>query len=42
MLGENKMKIGEIAEQLNYSSVYAFSKAYKKKYGISPSIDKKK
>jgi two-component system response regulator YesN len=42
MLGENKMKIGEIAEQLNYSSVYAFSKAYKKKYGVSPSTDKNK
>jgi AraC-like DNA-binding protein/mannose-6-phosphate isomerase-like protein (cupin superfamily) len=33
---ENKMKMGEIAEMLNYASVYAFSKAFKNRFGISP------
>ena len=33
---EKKLKIGEIAEILNYSSVYAFSKAFKNKFGVSP------
>ena len=41
MIQEKKLKIGEIADLLNYSSVYAFSKAYKKKYGISPAADRK-
>ncbi len=36
LVKEKKMKIGDIAELLNYSSVYAFSKAYKNKYGICP------
>ena len=26
----------ELAEKLNYSSLYAFSKAFKNKYGMSP------
>ena len=34
---ENKLKIRQIAETLNYSSLYSFSKAFKNKYGISPS-----
>ena len=34
---EKNKKIGEIAEMLNYSSTFAFSKAFKEKYGISPS-----
>jgi len=42
LIRENKMKIGEIAELLNYSSVYSFSKAYKNKYGISPTETRKK
>jgi len=42
LIRENKMKIGEIAELLNYSSVYSFSKAYKNKYGICPTDARKK
>jgi AraC-like DNA-binding protein len=33
---EGKLKINEISEKLGYSSVYAFSKAFSKKHGISP------
>ncbi len=33
---ENKYKISEIAEMLNYSSPFAFSKAFKLKFGVSP------
>lgn len=33
---ENRLKINEIAEMLNYSSAYALSKAFSKYYGISP------
>ncbi len=33
---ENKKKIGEIAEILNYSSIFSFSKAFKSKFGLSP------
>lgn len=33
---ENKYKIIEIAEMLNYTSVYSFSKAFTNHYGISP------
>ena len=36
LVRENKLKISEIADLLNYSSVYAFSKAYKNKYGACP------
>lgn len=35
-LAENKMSISQIAEIMNYSSVYAFSKSFKEHYGISP------
>ena len=34
---EKKLKINQIAETLNYSSLYSFSKAFKSKYGVSPS-----
>ncbi|MBQ7362956.1 MAG: helix-turn-helix transcriptional regulator [Clostridia bacterium] len=37
LIDEGKLKISEIAELLNYSSIYVFSRAYKKKYGTSPS-----
>lgn len=37
LLLENKLTATEIAKTLNYSSVYAFSKAFCKKYGVSPS-----
>lgn len=33
---EKKMKMSEIAELLNYASVYAFSKAFKNRFGVSP------
>ena len=33
---EKNKKIGEIADLLNYSSTFAFSKAFKAKYGVSP------
>jgi len=33
---EDKFKIIEIAELLNYTSVYAFSKAFTNRYGVSP------
>lgn len=35
-LAEGKHTITEIAEMLGYSSVYVFSRAYKKHFGISP------
>ena len=40
-LVENKVKLTKIAETFNYSSVYAFSKAYKAFYGHSPIVDRK-
>lgn len=36
MIRENKLKIGEISNLLGYNSVYAFSKAFKDRYGSSP------
>lgn len=36
LVTENRMKITEISELLNYSSVYAFSKAFSAKFGLSP------
>ncbi|MEE1315434.1 MAG: AraC family transcriptional regulator [Faecalimonas sp.] len=33
---ENKLKLIEIAEMLNYSSAYSFSKAFKEQFGLSP------
>jgi len=36
LLLDNKYKIVEIAELLNYTSVYSFSKAFTNRYGISP------
>lgn len=41
LLREGKMAINEIAELLNYSTPFAFSKAYKQKYGICPSAIRK-
>lgn len=37
LLKEGKLKTSEIAELLNYSSIYAFSKAFKRCYGVPPS-----
>lgn len=36
LLQENKLTVTEIAEMLNYASVYAFSKAFRNYFGISP------
>ena len=36
LIREQKFKINQIAERLGYSSLYAFSNAFKKRYGISP------
>ena len=36
LIAEHTMKISEIAEELNYSSLYSFSKAFKARHGISP------
>ena len=36
LLNEGELKVNEIADMLKYSSLYAFSKAFKQKYGISP------
>ena len=36
LLKENNLKVKEVAEMLRYSSLYAFSKAFKQHYGISP------
>ena len=36
MIVENKLKISEISNLLGYNSVYAFSKAFKDEFGVSP------
>jgi len=36
LLTENKKSISQVADLMNYSSVYAFSKSFKDHYGISP------
>lgn len=36
LITENRLKITEISEMLGYSSVYSFSKAFSKRYGVSP------
>ena len=41
LITENKLSITEIAHLLNYSSVYAFSKAYKKQTGVPPTTNRK-
>lgn len=33
----NGMSVGETAERLHYASIYSFSLAFKKQYGVSPS-----
>ena len=42
LLDEKKLRIHQIAEILGYSSLYAFSKAFKHRYGISPEHSLKK
>lgn len=36
LLKENKLTVSEISETLGYSTPYAFSKAFKNKFGLSP------
>lgn len=36
MIRENKLRISEISNLLGYNSVYAFSKAFKDEFGLSP------
>lgn len=36
LITENRLKATEISEMLGYSSVYAFSKAFTKRFGVSP------
>lgn len=36
LLSENKKSVGEVSEELRYSSPYAFSRAFKQIYGLSP------
>ena len=36
LLEENQLSVTEISDMLNYASVYAFSKAFRNYYGISP------
>ena len=41
-IGEGKLKIGEIAELLQYSSIYTFSRAFREQFGVSPTDLRKK
>ncbi len=41
LLKENKLTVTEISEALGYSSLYAFSKAFKNQFGLSPKIYRK-
>lgn len=41
LIHEGKLSLTEIAEKLNYSSIYSFSKSFKKQYGLPPSHYKK-
>ena len=36
LIAENELTISRIAEMLHYSSLYAFSKAFKNRYGVCP------
>ena len=36
LLNEGKLQVGEIAELLNFSNIYHFSRAFKDHCGISP------
>lgn len=41
MLRDEKRSIREVADILGYSTAYAFSKAYRKHYGVSPGSERK-
>ena len=36
LIREDKLNLTQIADKLNYSSIYSFSKAFKKQYSVSP------
>lgn len=36
LLAQNKKSISQVADLMNYSSIYSFSKSFKEHYGISP------
>lgn len=38
LLLENKLTITQIAELLNYSTVFAFSRAFRNRYGVAPRV----
>ncbi len=38
LLREGRFSVTEVADMLNYASVYSFSKAFRKRYGASPRI----
>ena len=42
LIEEGKKTVGEISEMLGYSTPFAFSAAYKKRFGISPKYSKTK
>ncbi len=42
LISEKKYKIAEISSMLNYSSPFAFSKAFKNKFGYSPKFEQQK
>ena len=42
LIHEGALTFSEIAEKLQYSSIYSFSKAFKNQYGLSPRDYKKK
>ena len=37
LIEEEKLSVSEVAKRMNYSSIFAFSKAFKEYYGFSPS-----
>ena len=41
LIHKNSLKLTQIAEKLNYSSIYSFSKAFKQQYSLSPREYKK-
>ncbi len=41
LIRKGELKLTEIAEKLNYSSLYSFSKAFKNQYSVSPRAYKK-
>ena len=37
LIEEDKLSVSDVAKRMNYSSIFAFSKAFKEYYGVSPS-----